>query len=47
VANRDWLLAPLDLAVFVLAVWLIVEAVVAIRGARSEARDVSAPADRS
>jgi len=47
VTNRDWLLAPLDLAILVLAGWLIVEAVVAIRGARTEAREVSAPADRS
>ncbi len=47
VTNRDWLLAPLDLAIFVLAVWLIVEAVIAIRGARTEARQVGAPADRS
>jgi len=47
VSNRDWLLAPLDLAILVLAGWLIVEAVVAIRNARTEARQVGAPADRS
>jgi len=47
VINRDWLLAPLDLAILVLAGWLIVEAVVAIRNARTEARQVGAPADRS
>src|SRR5690625_1291009 len=29
----DWLLAPLDLAIFVLAMWLIVEAVVSLRQA--------------
>jgi carbon starvation protein len=38
VSNRDWLLAPIDLAIFVLAVWLIVEAVLAIRGARTGVR---------
>ena len=47
VTNRDWLLAPLDLAILMLAGWLIVEAVVAIRNARTEAREVTAPADRS
>jgi carbon starvation protein len=47
VTNRDWLLAPLDLAILALAGWLIIEAVVAIRNARTEAREVSAPADRS
>ena len=43
-ANGDWLLTPLDLAIFVLAGWLIVEAVIAIRNARSEARAVRTPA---
>jgi carbon starvation protein len=27
----DWVLAPLDLVIFVLAMWLIVEAVLALR----------------
>jgi carbon starvation protein len=36
IASGDWLLAPLDVAIFVLAVWLIVEAVRAIRSARAE-----------
>jgi carbon starvation protein len=45
IANEDWLLAPIDLLIFGLAVWLIVEAILAIRGARSEqaTRDVPAP----
>jgi carbon starvation protein len=30
----DWVLAPLDLIIFVLAMWLIVEAVIALRRAR-------------
>jgi carbon starvation protein len=47
VSNGDWLLAPLDLVIFVLAVWLIVEAVLAIRSARTEAREVGSPASRS
>jgi carbon starvation protein len=38
VTNRDWLLAPIDLAIFVLAVWLIIEAFIAIRAARADAR---------
>lgn len=46
VSNGDWLLAPLDLIILVLAGWLIVEAVLAIRGARSEAATaVESPAD--
>jgi carbon starvation protein len=44
VANRDWLLAPIDLAIFVLALWLIVEAVLAIRGARASVRQSDVPA---
>ncbi|HEX6255114.1 MAG TPA: carbon starvation protein A [Euzebyales bacterium] len=47
VANRDWLLAPLDLAIFVLAGWLIVEAVLAIRGARADrTAPVESPAEK-
>jgi carbon starvation protein len=46
VRNGDWLLAPIDLAIFVLACWLIVEAVLAIRGARAEGRPVESPAAR-
>ena len=48
VRNGDSLLAPIDLAIFVLAVWLIVEAVLALRGARPEAaKAVEAPAEKS
>ena len=45
VSNGDWLLAPLDLVIFVLAVWLIVEAVLAIRNARAGVRAVDTPAE--
>lgn len=34
--NQDWVLAPLDLIIFVLAIWLIYEAVTALRKARAE-----------
>jgi carbon starvation protein len=44
VTNRDWLLAPIDLAILVLAVWLIVEAVLAIREARTAVRQSDVPA---
>jgi carbon starvation protein len=44
VANQDWILAPLDLAILVLALWLVVEAVLALRQARREPADrVDAP----
>ncbi|HUH08448.1 MAG TPA: carbon starvation CstA 5TM domain-containing protein, partial [Egibacteraceae bacterium] len=33
---RDWLLGPLNVAIFGLAVWLIVEAILALRRARNE-----------
>jgi carbon starvation protein len=47
VSNGDWLLAPIDLAIFLLAGWLIVEAVLAIRGARADmSTPVEAPAER-
>jgi carbon starvation protein len=48
VSNGDWLLAPIDLAIFLLAGWLIVEAVLAIRGAQADmSTPVEAPAERS
>jgi carbon starvation protein len=34
VAAGEWVLAPLDLIIFILAIWLIVEAVLAMRAAR-------------
>ncbi|HSK23529.1 MAG TPA: carbon starvation CstA 5TM domain-containing protein, partial [Egicoccus sp.] len=34
--NRDWLLAPLDLIILVLAAWLIVEAFLGMQRARRE-----------
>ncbi len=37
----DWVLAPLDLIIFVLAMWLIVEAALALRGGRRPARPVA------
>ena len=43
VADGDWLLAPLDLAIFALAVWLIIEAVLAIRAARAGVRASGTP----
>ena len=35
----QWVLAPLDLVIFVLAVWLIVEAAMALRKAYREPRE--------
>lgn len=35
IAEGDWILAPLDLAIFVLAAWLIVEAFLALRRERA------------
>lgn len=35
VENRDWVLAPVDLIILVLALWLVVEAGVALRRARA------------
>ncbi|HSK92259.1 MAG TPA: carbon starvation protein A [Euzebyales bacterium] len=46
VANRDWLLAPIDLAILVLAVWLVVEAFLAIRTARADTAAVDTPAPK-
>jgi carbon starvation protein len=47
VTNGDWLLAPIDLVILLLAGWLIVEAVLAIRGARSGAGErVESPAEK-
>jgi carbon starvation protein len=50
VEDGDWLLAPINLAIFALAVWLIVEAVLALRrgyGARTgREREPAAPGDR-
>jgi carbon starvation protein len=47
VSTGDWLLAPLDLAILLLAGWLIVEAVLAIRGARTDAgQQVESPAEK-
>ena len=43
VANGDWLLAPLDLIIFVLAVWLIVEAYLGMQRARKEPAQVDEP----
>jgi carbon starvation protein len=43
VRNRDWLLAPLDLAIFALAVWLIVESVLALREARAQRARMPTP----
>jgi carbon starvation protein len=42
VAGGDWILAPLDLAILILALWLIVEAGGALLRARSEAGTVAA-----
>ncbi|GAA1202465.1 carbon starvation CstA family protein [Prauserella alba] len=39
VAESEWVLAPLDAIIFVLAVWLIVEAALALRRARGVAGD--------
>jgi carbon starvation protein len=36
IQERDWVLAPLDLAILVLAVWLVAEAFLALRKARRE-----------
>jgi carbon starvation protein len=41
--NRDWLLAPLDLIILVLAAWLIVEAALAMSKARRESTRVDEP----
>jgi carbon starvation protein len=47
VSTGDWLLAPLDLVILLLAGWLIVEAVLAIRGARAGAGErVESPAEK-
>jgi carbon starvation protein len=46
VSNRDWLLAPLDLVILVLAVWLIIEAVLAIRQARADVPASGTPTSR-
>ena len=43
VAKGDWILAPLDTAILVLALWLIVEAFLALRRARSEPVRPEAP----
>ncbi|MQA01879.1 MAG: carbon starvation protein A [Streptosporangiales bacterium] len=46
IAEQQWVLAPLDAIIFVLAVWLIIEAAIALvaaaksRGAEEEAEDV-------
>jgi len=42
----DWLLAPLDLAIFVLAMWLIVEAVVSLRQAWTSRRWAPQPEEQ-
>jgi carbon starvation protein len=47
VAAGDWVLAPLDLIIFVLAMWLIVEAVVALRNTRRGAVTGAGAADES
>jgi carbon starvation protein len=39
VRERDWVLAPLDTIILVLAVWLIIEAALGMRQARAEARE--------
>ncbi|WP_051478891.1 carbon starvation protein A [Arthrobacter sp. H5] len=43
----EWVLAPLDLIIFVLAMWLIVEAFLALRGARADVASgkITGPAD--
>jgi carbon starvation protein len=46
VSNGDWLLAPLDLVILVLAVWLIIEAVLAIRQARADVPASGTPTSR-
>ncbi|WP_052666423.1 carbon starvation CstA family protein [Nitriliruptor alkaliphilus] len=43
IEDRDWILAPLDAIILVLALWLVVEAVLAIRRAR--AGDVGDPTE--
>ncbi|GAA1243088.1 carbon starvation protein A [Prauserella halophila] len=43
VAESEWVLAPLDAIIFVLAVWLIVEAVLALRRARGVSGDADEP----
>ena len=45
VEDGDWVLAPLDAAIFVLAVWLIIEAYLGMRRAQTE-RVERVPADR-
>jgi carbon starvation protein len=42
VREGDWILAPLDTIILVLAVWLIVEAVLGMRRARAEVREQQA-----
>jgi carbon starvation protein len=41
--DRDWLLLGLDLVIFVLALWLIVEAVMGLRRAQAARREVPTP----
>ena len=38
VDDGQWVLAPIDLVIFVLAIWLVVEAALALRGARAGLR---------
>jgi carbon starvation protein len=46
--SERWVLAPLDAIIFVLAVWLIVEAVMALRGAGRQAYDeMGSPVDET
>jgi carbon starvation protein len=42
VAQEQWVLAPLDLIIFVIALWLIVEAALALRAAFAARRDGTA-----
>jgi carbon starvation protein len=40
---EQWVLAPLDAIIFVLAIWLIVEAIVALRRSSGRARGQETP----